>query len=298
MNERASVSGDWRGLYPFQSHWISVHGFKMHYLDEGSGPTVLLLHGNPTWSFMWRDVVVALRSDYRVIVPDHLGCGFSDRPHADAYSYRLAQRAEDVLSLLDGLKIDRAVLIGHDWGGAIGIGAAQRSPSRFSKFILMNTAAFVLRRCPWRIRLCLLPGVGRVAVQGLNVFARAALRVCVERSERITPDIQAGYLAPYDSWRNREAIYRFIRDIPLRPSHPTFDTLRQIEAALPSFRDKPICLIWGMRDWVFTAEFLDRFIRAWPHAEVHRLADAGHYVLEDAGEQVIAITKAFLEKHR
>jgi len=298
MSERASELGGWRALYPFQSHWLYLNGYRIHYLDEGEGPVVLLLHGNPTWSFMWRDMVVALRGAYRVIVPDHVGCGLSDRPAAGTYSYRLADRADDVLRLLDGLKIEQAALVGHDWGGAIGMGAAARSPSRFSCFVLMNTAAFVLRRCPLRIRLCHLPGVGRLAVQGLNAFARAALRVCVERPERITPAVRDGYLAPYDSWRNREAIYRFIRDIPLRPSHPTHAALAAIEAALPGFRDRPVCLVWGMRDWVFTGEFLDRFIQAWPHAEVHRLADAGHYVLEDSGEHVIPLVKAFLEKNK
>ncbi len=296
MSRAVCMSGEWRALYPFQSHWFSLDGMRMHYLDEGDGPVVLLLHGNPTWSFMWREMVLALRGEYRVIVPDHLGCGLSDRPAAGTYSYRLAERAEDILRLLEGLKIERAALVGHDWGGAIGMGAAARSPHRFSRIVLMNTAAFLLRRCPLRIRLCHLPVVGPLAVKGLNVFARAALRVCVERPERITSTVRAGYLAPYDGRGNREAIYRFIRDIPLRPSHPTHATLSAIESALPRFRDTPICLIWGMRDWVFTGEFLDRFIQAWPHAEVHRLAGAGHYLLEDAGEEVIPLVKAFLKK--
>lgn len=290
-----SASNDWRSLYPFQSHWMTIRGTRLHYLDEGDGPVLLLLHGNPTWSFFWRELVIALRGRFRVIVPDHIGCGLSDRPSATAYSYRLVQRADDVTDLLDELKIAQATLIAHDWGGAIGMAAAAASPSRFSRFVLMNTAAFLLQRCPWRIRLCHLPGVGRLAVQGLNVFARAALRVCVERRERMTPAVRAGYLAPYNSWRNREAIYRFIMDIPLRPSHPSHATLTWLEAALPQFRGAPICLIWGMRDWVFTHEFLDRFLEAWPEAEVHRIADAGHYVLEDAHEQVIPLVRAFLE---
>jgi haloalkane dehalogenase len=266
-------------------------------LDEGDGEVLLLLHGNPTWSFHWREMVLALRGRYRLIVPDHIGCGLSDKPGLRSYSYRLAQRVEDVVQLVEQLGLERMTLIAHDWGGAIGMGAAAALPSRFLRIVLMNTAAFLLQRCPWRIRLCHLPGVGRLAVQGLNVFARAALRVAVERHERMTPAVRAGYLAPYDSWRNREAIYRFIMDIPLRPSHPTHATLSSIEASLPRFRGTPTCLIWGMRDWVFTHEFLDRFLEYWPDAEVHRLADAGHYVMEDAPEQVIPLVQAFLEKH-
>jgi haloalkane dehalogenase len=188
-------------------------------------------------------------------------------------------------------------LIAHDWGGAIGMGAAVAAPSRFSRFVLMNTAAFLLLRCPLLIRLCHIPVLGRLGVQGLNLFVRTAVRVATERPERMTPAVRAGYLAPYDSWRNREAVYRFVMDIPLRPSHLSHATLTAIEAALPRFRTSPVCLIWGMRDWVFTAHFLDRFVESLPDAEVHRLADAGHYVMEDAHEQVIPLVKAFLERH-
>jgi haloalkane dehalogenase len=271
---------------------------QCHYLDEGEGPVLLLLHGNPTWSFYWRRMVSALKSRYRLIVPDHIGCGLSEKPSVRDYSYRLAQRIEDVVQLVEQLGLEQVTLIAHDWGGAIGMGAAAAGPSRFSRFVLMNTAAFLLQRCPWRIRLCHIPGLGRLAVQGLNVFARAALRVAVERRERMTPAVRAGYLAPYDSWRNREAIYRFVMDIPLRPSHPSYATLAAIEASLPRFRASPVCLIWGMRDWVFTSEFLDRFLASLPDAEVHRLADAGHYVLEDAHEQVIPLVESFLERTR
>jgi haloalkane dehalogenase len=270
---------------------------QYHYLDEGTGPVLLLLHGNPTWSFYWREMVLALRGQYRLIVPDHIGCGLSDKPDVRAYPYRLAQRIEDVVQLVEELGLEQVTLVAHDWGGAIGMGAAAAVPSRFSRFVLMNTAAFLLQRCPWRIRLCHLPGIGRLAVQGLNVFARAALHVCVERHERMTPAVRAGYLAPYDSWRNREAVYRFIMDIPLQESHPTHATLSAVDQGLTQFRAKPVCLIWGMRDWVFTHEFLDRFLQSLPEAEVHRIADAGHYVMEDAHEQVIPLVKTFLEKH-
>jgi len=288
---------DWRTLYPFASHRRTIHGHGYHYLDEGEGPVLLLLHGNPTWSFYWRAMVLALRGRYRLIVPDHIGCGLSDKPGPRAYSYRLAQRIDDVVQLIEDLHLERIGLIAHDWGGAIGMGAAVAVPSRFSRFVLMNTAAFLMRRCPLLIRLCHIPGLGRLGVQGLNLFARAALRVTTERPERMTPAVRAGYLAPYDSWRNREAIYRFVMDIPLRPSHPSHATLTAIEAGLPQFRSKPVSLIWGMRDWVFTPQFLDRFLESLPDGEVHRLADAGHYVMEDAHEQVIPLVKAFLERH-
>jgi cis-3-alkyl-4-acyloxetan-2-one decarboxylase len=163
--------------------------------------------------------------------------------------------------------------------------------------VLMNTAAFRMPKCPWAIHLCHIPWFGPVAVQGLNLFVRAALRTTVCKHERMTPAVKAGYAAPYDSWRHREAVLRFVLDIPLKTSHPSYQTLANIETGLGQFAGHPICLIWGMRDWVFTEKFLDRFLDFFPQAEVHRLTDAGHYVMEDAHEQIIPLIEGFLQKH-
>jgi len=286
---------DWHTLYPFASHYVLVGGHRYHYLDEGEGPVLLLVHGNPTWSFYWRELVKALRGRYRVVVPDHIGCGLSDKPRADSYSYRLNQRISDLETFIEQLGLQRITLLAHDWGGAIGMGAAAGAPHRFRRFVLLNTAAFRSRRCPLRIRICRTPLLGRLAVQGLNLFARAATRMAVCRHERMTPAVRAGLLAPYDSWHNRIAIDRFVRDIPLHPRHPSYQTLAEVEAGLSQFRAHPICLIWGMRDWCFTPYFLGRFLGLFPEAEVHRLHDAGHYVVEDAHERIVPLVEAFLE---
>lgn len=288
---------DWRSLYPFEPHWFWIGGHRYHYLDEGTGPALVLVHGNPTWSFFWRKMVLALRGQYRLIVPDHIGCGLSDKPDNRSYGYRLANRVDDLVRLVDELDLKEATLIAHDWGGAIGMGAAAARPERFKRFVLSNTAAYLSTRCPWRIRLCHIPVLGRLGIQGLDLFTRSAVRLAVERPERMTPDVRAGYFAPYDSWANREAVYRFVMDIPLRPSHPSHATLAGIEASLPKFRDAPMSLIWGMKDWCFGSPFLDRFIEFFPKAEVHRLTDSGHYVMEDAPEEVIPLVEDFLERH-
>jgi len=292
-----SSTDAWRSLYPFGSHRIDLDGLRYHYLDEGAGPTLLLVHGNPTWSFYWRELVLAFRGRCRVVVPDHIGCGLSDKPGRREYPYTLARRVADVGRLVEALDLKQITLLAHDWGGAIGMGAAMVAPERFARFVLMNTAAFRSRRCPLRIRVCRAPLLGRLAVQGLNLFARAALRMAVCRRERITPAVRAGLLAPYDSWRHRTAIHRFVVDIPLRPRHPSYRTLAEIEAGLSRFDRHPICLIWGMRDWCFTPAFLDRFLEIFPKAEVHRLAEAGHYVVEDAHERIAPIVEEFLRNH-
>jgi haloalkane dehalogenase len=285
---------DWRSLYPFESHYLTIRGHQYHYLDEGEGPVLLMVHGNPTWSFYWRELVKALRGRYRVVVPDHLGCGLSDKPSARDYPHHLKQRIDDLGTLVEALGLERITLFGHDWGGAIGMGAAVERPERFARFVLFNTAAFRSDRCPLRIRFAQ-TFLGRLAVQGLNLFARGALRMAVCRRERMTPAVRAGLVAPYDSWANRTAVYQFVRDVPMHPRHRSYATLARIEAGLAQLADRPVCLIWGMRDWCFPAQFLERFVEFFPRAEVHRLDDAGHYVIEDAHERIVPLVEAFLD---
>jgi haloalkane dehalogenase len=288
-----SSSETWRALYPFESHEIRVSGLRYHYLDEGSGPVLLLVHGNPTWSFYWRELIHGLRGKFRLLVPDHIGCGLSDKPAAGRYSYRLAQRIDDLRQLVEQLDLREITLVAHDWGGAIGLGAAVAMPERFARLVLMNTAAFRATRMPLRIRLCRMPLLGRAGVQGLNLFARAALSMATCKPERMTAAVRAGLLAPYDRWSHREAVYRFVVDIPTRTTHPSYGKLCEVEAGLAGLRDRPVCLIWGMRDWCFTPAFLERFQEFFPHAEVHRLADAGHYVVQDAYERIVPLIEQF-----
>jgi cis-3-alkyl-4-acyloxetan-2-one decarboxylase len=292
-----TVSVDWHSLYPFQSHELTLAGQRCHYVDEGSGPVLLMVHGNPTWSFYWRDLILALRDRYRVIAIDQIGCGLSDKPQLAQYSYCLARRIADLQEFIEKLDLRQITLVAHDWGGGIGMGTAVKMPERFSRFVLMNTAAFRADRCPWRIRVCRVPVLGQLALQGLNLFSRAATRMAVCKHERMTPAVKAGLLAPYDSWSNRTAVYRFVLDIPLSPRHPSYRTLAEVETGLARLRQHPVCLIWGMRDWCFTPWFLDRFLEFLPQAEVHRLPDAGHYVVEDAHEQIVPLMTSFLEKN-
>ncbi|MEN6450238.1 MAG: alpha/beta fold hydrolase [Thermoguttaceae bacterium] len=288
---------DWRPLYPFASRELLLGGQRCHYVDEGDGDVLLLVHGNPTWSFYWREIIRALRDRYRVIAVDNIGCGLSAKPSPRDYSFRLAQRVADLNELIEKLDLRKITLVAHDWGGGIGMGAAVAAPDRFARFVLMNTAAFRAPKCPWAINLCRLPGFGPVAVQGLNLFVRRALKTTVCKPERLTPAVRAGYLAPYDTWANRAAVLRFVLDIPMSASHPTFQTLIDIENGLPQFAGRPICLFWGMQDWCFTPAFLDRFLEYFPRAEVHRLANAGHYIVEDAHEQIAPLMANFLERH-
>jgi haloalkane dehalogenase len=279
--------------YPFASHWLDLDGWRYHYLDEGSGPPLLMVHGNPTWSFYWRKLVEAFSPTHRVLAVDHIGCGFSDKPQD--YPYRLAQHVANLSTFIDRLDLREITLFAHDWGGAIGLGAAAMHSERFRRFVLFNTAAFRARRIPLRIAACRIPLLGSCAVRGLNLFARAALRMAVEKRERITPAVRAGYLAPYASWAERVALLRFVQDIPLRASHPSYATLVSIEESLAKFRGRPMLLVWGARDWCFTPDFLAEFQRRFPRAQTLLVPDAGHYVLEDAHERIIPRVREFLK---
>lgn len=285
----------WRDLYPFESRWLDVDGQRLHYVDEGSGEPLLFVHGNPTWSFYWRNLILGLRDRYRCIAIDHIGCGLSDKPQQ--YPYTLEHRITDLSRVVEDLDLTRATLLAHDWGGAIGLGTLLRMPTRYARIILFNTGAFPPPFVPWRIAACRTPIVGTLAVRGFNAFARAALSMAVEKPDRMTTDVRNGLLAPYRNWHDRAAINEFVRDIPFSPRHPTWKTLQKIESGLSSLASKPIQLIWGMRDWCFRPECLERFRKHWPDAEVHKLDDCGHYVVEDAHERIVPLVADFLRRH-
>jgi cis-3-alkyl-4-acyloxetan-2-one decarboxylase len=282
----------WRDLYPFESRFLPLGPHRLHYVDEGAGGPLLFVHGNPTWSFYWRNLIAGLRGDYRCVAVDHVGCGLSDKPQD--YNYTLAQRIDDLVEVVQRLDLTHATLVAHDWGGAIGVGTVQRLPERFARIVLFNTAAFPPPFVPWRIAACRLPFVGTLALRGLNAFACGALTMAIEKPQRMTTDVRAGLIAPYNNWKNRVAIDRFVRDIPFSPRHPTWKVLERIERGLASLAHLPIQLIWGMRDWCFRPSCLARFREHWPQAEVHELADCGHYVVEDAHERIIPLLTTFL----
>lgn len=286
----ADASAPWRALYPFASRLLPVSGgHRLHYVDEGAGRPVLFVHGNPTWSFMWREPMKALRETHRVVAVDHLGCGLSDKPQA--WPYRLAGHVDNLEALVLALDLRDVTLVLHDWGGAIGMGLAARQPDRVARVAVLNTAAFPSSAIPLRIAACRVPGFGALAVRGLNGFAGAASFMATERG--LEPAVKAGYLAPYDSWGNRVATLRFVEDIPMAPAHPSWAALKASEAGVAAMADRPTLIAWGEKDWCFTPAFRAEWEKRWPAARVVRYEDAGHYVVEDARERVVPLLAEF-----
>lgn len=288
------VIGGFADLYPFQSREIRLGSHRYHYLDEGNGETLLMLHGNPTWSFYYRNLVLGLRNRYRCVVPDHIGCGLSDKPQQ--YNYTLAQHIENLEILCDRLSLKDVTLVMHDWGGAIGLGYGVRHPENVKRLVLFNTAAFLSDRIPLSINICRLPVFGTIAIRGFNAFAGLAIfRACKHR-ERMTAKVRTGYLAPYDSYANRIANLRFVQDIPMTSEIPSYSVVQSIQSKLDRFRDHPVLIVWGKQDFCFDDHFLSRWKEYFPSAEVHEVPDAGHYVVEDAHERIIPWMEKFLAR--
>lgn len=276
--------------YPFAGKFFTTKSnHRLHYLDEGSGHPVIMVHGNPTWSFFYRNLVKELKQNYRVIVPDHLGMGLSERPQD--YQYTLENHRDNLCQLLTELNITEASLIVHDWGGPIGLGAALKSKLQTKQTIIMNTAAFVDANIPSSINFCRTPFLGEYMMRSFNAFAWPATFMAVEKP--LNRNIKKGFLLPYNNYQNRIGVARFVQDIPMQEGHRSFDTLKAIEEDLVNLPGDKL-LLWGAKDFCFTTHFYERFREFFPEAKTHLIQDAGHYLLEDAPEETLEAIKTFL----
>lgn len=291
--ERQRVLAGLADEYPFEPRSLQLEGTALSYVDLGprDAPVLLFVHGNPSWSFLWRAPLRALSDRWRCVAPDHVGMGLSDKPQR--YEYRLARHVANLTRLVQELDLRRTTLVVHDWGGPIGLGALFAERRRFERLVVTNTACFTGLAAPWRIRACRTPLLGALAVRGLNAFAGAATRMAVQRP--LCAGARRGFLAPYHDWRSRVAVQRFVEDIPLSPRDRSWTALVELERRLPELASLPAAILWGERDFCFTPRFREEWQRRLPHARVRSFADAGHFLLEDAGEPVIAALTRFLE---
>ena len=266
----------------------------MHYLDEGprEANPVLFLHGNPTWSFMYRNLICELSETNRCVVPDHIGCGLSEKPVLSEFAYDLKSHSKNIFDLLQELSIDQFSLVVHDWGGAIGLTAFRDELNRLKKIVLLNTASFPSSDVPRRILFCRLPLIGSFFVRLINGFAWPATFMATAKG--LSKDAKNGLLAPYDSWRNRIAVWRFVKDIPYESNHPTRTLLKETEFKLSELKTKEIISCWGMKDFCFHPEFLKKWKNILPNLKSYEFEDSGHYVLEDNYSDCVKKIKPFL----
>jgi pimeloyl-ACP methyl ester carboxylesterase len=237
---------DWTfsGTWPFSPMWFETADGRLHFIDEGprDGRPVILVHGNPTWGYLYRHFVPALvRAGHRVIVPDHLGFGRSDKPNGPSV-YQIERHAERFEALLESLDLREATLAPQDWGGPIGLHWATRHAGRVRSLFIMNTFAHRPRSkvsLPVPLRLFRARGIGECLVNGLNAFTHLLVfRAGIVKHERITKEVRAAYLAPHPTWSSRTAVLVFPREIPSGPTGRAADFLDGIHEGLAAFQNR------------------------------------------------------------
>lgn len=290
--------------FPFESRFVSVDGQRLHYVDEGQGEPLLMLHGNPTWSYLYRHFIRELRNDHRVIALDHLGFGFSDKPlHGD---YSMRAHIMRLMGFVSKLGLRDLTLVVQDWGGIIGLGWAVRNKPLIKRLVIMNTTGFPLpsrktlaemKPKPWGLLMLYplkIPGLGELFVQGANGFVKRLLPAGIHHTERLDSRVMDGYLAPYPTWGSRRAHLKSVRQIPLSRRHPTWRLLSEIGAELDGWT-VPTQLVWGMRDPVFVPWFLEEFERRLPnHAPSVKLWDASHFLQDDRPDLIVPVIRDFM----
>jgi len=287
-------------LYPFDSHYQDIRGFQYHYVDEGHGEPLVMVHGNPTWSFFFRSLIKGLSGNFRTLAPDHIGCGLSEKPDEKNYPYDLKSRVEDLDAFLDKLGLNQKLtFIVHDWGGMIAMAWATLHPEKIGRLVILNTSAFMPpggKRIPLRLQVIrrIRPLAGP-AVLGLNLFALGAL--VMGPKKKLAKDVKRGLIAPYNCRACRTATLKFVQDIPLKKSDPAYAIVRQTEQGLHRLENIPMLILWGAHDFVFDMDYFREWQRRFPNARCRVFSDAGHYILEDVPDKVLEHIRTFLIEH-
>lgn len=291
-----------RPFYPWSQTLVEVNGRRMAYLDEGprDGRPVLLLHGNPTWSFLYRDFVGPLvDAGYRVVAPDCIGSGYSDKPRIDA-AYGLAHHIADLVALIDHLDLRGFAVVGQDWGGPQGVGAALQRLDRLAALTLMNTwlytdykGRFHTGARPWMSWHA--PILGPYFMKRLKALSTGGPARTSTRG--ISAEEARGYHHVYDERDSETVTLTWPRTIPLTPGDRGWDDMAMIQSRLPELAQVPIQLIWAPEDQVFPIEYAQRLKELLPHAEGPKIyGGARHFLQDDRGAEIVVDIVAFLDR--
>jgi haloalkane dehalogenase len=284
--------------YPFQARFVPTPHGRMHYVEAGAGTPLLCVHGNPTWSFFYRHLVRALSDEARVVAPDLIGFGLSEKLQRPG-DYSLEGHVQDLGALVESLDLRDLTLVVHGWGGPVGLGVAVRFPERVRALVVMNSFAFVPSgngdglRVPRLARLARVPVLGEELVQGLGMLHRVGLPGGLARGDPRRAQVLRAYRVVQASWEERAGALAFPRLLP--PDAPQ-EVMRLLEAEdryLRGFHG-PSLLLWGSRDRAFGPSLIEAWRARLPQAQVVEIPDAGHLLLEDAHEEVTAHIRAFL----
>ena len=278
---------------PYKSHYLPIDSLsnRIHYISEGQGETILCIHGNPTWSFYFRHVVQGLKQTHHVIAYDHIGSGLSTKPQQ--YNYSLQQHIDNLDQFINKLKLKELTILVHDWGGAIGLGWATKNRHKVKRIIITNTAAYLCKDIPKRIALLKTPFIGELLIRQFNVFSKSALFMA--SYNKLSKEAKKGLLHPYNSFKNRIGIARFVQDIPIKKTHPSYHVLANIEEQLPQLKS-PTLILWGMHDFCFHQGFLKKWQSIYPSARTVTYHKASHYLFEDVPNEINTEIKTFMSQ--
>ena len=283
------------GTFPFKPHFRQINGFQMHYVDEGRGEPIVCVHGEPTWGYLYRRFIPPLATSRRVVVPDHMGFGKSDTPQNKPYT--LAQHVDNFTQLLLALNLVDITLVFQDWGGPIAFAFATAHPDRVKRLVIMNTGVGVypVGTKTWVSDLEA-QGTLEAVLGDMATFVPRMFAATLVHGPATETMIRA-YTAPFPNRASCIGAIAFPRDIPVGDNHPSAKTMRTIEQKLHLLKTKPKTVIWGMRDPIFRKGALERWKTIYPGIEYHELADASHFLQEDATDEIVAIITRFLDEN-
>lgn len=275
-----------RELYPFEDRWLDIDGSTVHYIDEGRGPVLLLLHGNPTWSFLYRNIIRALSDSYRCIALDYPGFGLSTAK--DGYGFTPREHSQVVEKLALALDLKDVTIMVQDWGGPIGLGFAGRHPERVRAVVIGNTWAWPVNGDQRFERFSGLMGgpVGSFFIRNYNAFVNLLVPLGTARS--LSGEEMRAYRAPFPSRDSRLPTAIFPREIIASREY-----LAEVEAHLPRLADKPALILWGARDQAFRERERVRFEQLFRHHRTVVLDNARHFIQEDEPERIAQEIRAF-----
>jgi pimeloyl-ACP methyl ester carboxylesterase len=282
-----------REIFPFENRFADVEGHRLHYVDEGprDGPVVLLLHGNPTWAFLYREIIPRIAGSVRTVAPDFLGMGLSAKPHRESL-YTLETHTRLFTAFVEALGLRDLILVMQDWGGPIGLGYAVANRANVSGALIMNTWAwpepspFHAAVDPWRTMHA--PLIGSYLMLRRNILVERGLYLSIgTRRERLrSGPVLDGYRAPFEDPASRIGMLAWPRNIPLAPGHFNWDRMARLHERLRGF-DAPCRLLWGAKDVVFPLENAARFQALLPDCSEPRVISEGrHFIQEDAPEEI------------
>ena len=284
------------GTWPYAPKFFEHDGIKLHYVDEGDGDPIVMLHGNPTWGYLYRNFIPALSQSNRCVVPDYMGFGKSDKPLDKPYT--LAKHTENFTALMDELDLKDITLVMQDWGGPIALGYGVQHVDRIKRLVILNTWAF---RIPEGTQLAPLlelfrqPHVGEAMVQGMNMFVEGFLPAGIYHKEKLETFMPA-YRAPFPDWNSRIGTLEFPRDISVGDGQRSSATMGNVQDDLGKI-NVPTTIIWGMQDPAIPPPLIDAWKGVYPHAEEHRIETASHFLQEDEPERIVELIQDFLKRN-